>query len=207
MIKSNIEMMTRQQALELGLVRYNDGSCCRNHRDNIQGCIRYVKTKKCLTNVRQSTKKWDQANKEHRNTKQNNRRQLDLEGKRAKERTYYQANREKIRAEKRESYYQNIEKEKLRKARYRKFHPEKYKEWCASRRAVKHHATSNLSLIEKKAIQWYYKQAEFFSNLYGISFEVDHRIPIAKGGLHHPMNLQILTKEENRKKWCKINIL
>jgi 5-methylcytosine-specific restriction endonuclease McrA len=32
---------------------------------------------------------------------------------------------------------------------------------------------------------------------------VDHIQPIAKGGLHHPDNLQILTMEENRKKWMK----
>ena len=33
--------------------------------------------------------------------------------------------------------------------------------------------------------------------------EVDHIRAIAKGGLHHPDNLQILTVKENRKKWMK----
>jgi hypothetical protein len=39
----------------------------------------------------------------------------------------------------------------------------------------------------------------------GIEYEVDHIIPIAKGGLHHQDNLQIITKSENRSKGCKID--
>lgn len=38
----------------------------------------------------------------------------------------------------------------------------------------------------------------------GIPHEVDHIIPIAKGGLHHHDNLQIITMTENRKKGSKI---
>jgi HNH endonuclease len=35
--------------------------------------------------------------------------------------------------------------------------------------------------------------------------EVDHIIPISKGGLHHPDNLQYLSRSENRKKSNKLN--
>jgi 5-methylcytosine-specific restriction endonuclease McrA len=38
----------------------------------------------------------------------------------------------------------------------------------------------------------------------GISYEVDHIIPISKGGKHHEDNLQIITMSENRKKHNKI---
>jgi 5-methylcytosine-specific restriction endonuclease McrA len=38
----------------------------------------------------------------------------------------------------------------------------------------------------------------------GIPHEVDHIIPIAKGGLHHQDNLQIITMNENRKKGSNI---
>jgi 5-methylcytosine-specific restriction endonuclease McrA len=34
-------------------------------------------------------------------------------------------------------------------------------------------------------------------------YEVDHIIPISKGGKHHPDNLQYLTVTENRKKYNK----
>ena len=35
--------------------------------------------------------------------------------------------------------------------------------------------------------------------------EVDHIIPLAKGGLHHESNLQYLTIKENRSKGCRIS--
>lgn len=36
-------------------------------------------------------------------------------------------------------------------------------------------------------------------------WEVDHIIPLAKGGLHHPNNLQYLPKSINRKKWIHVS--
>lgn len=35
-------------------------------------------------------------------------------------------------------------------------------------------------------------------------YEVDHRIPLSKGGLHHPSNLQYLTMPDNRRKSNKL---
>lgn len=39
-----------------------------------------------------------------------------------------------------------------------------------------------------------------------LGYEVDHIMPISKGGLHSLENLQYLTISENRKKWCKIMV-
>ena len=51
--------------------------------------------------------------------------------------------------------------------------------------------------IDRKAIQ------EFYANrLKG--YEVDHIVPISKGGLHHIDNLQYLTITENRRKSNKL---
>ena len=44
---------------------------------------------------------------------------------------------------------------------------------------------------------------EFYQNC-PIGYEVDHIIPVSKGGLHSISNLQYLTKTENRKKGNKI---
>jgi 5-methylcytosine-specific restriction endonuclease McrA len=49
-------------------------------------------------------------------------------------------------------------------------------------------------------IKQIYAECRRISNETGIPHEVDHIIPIAKGGLHHQDNLQIITKEENRRK-------
>jgi 5-methylcytosine-specific restriction endonuclease McrA len=69
-------------------------------------------------------------------------------------------------------------------------------EIAARRRARIHNQTPDLSNEEKKKLQKYYL-------ICPKGHEVDHIQAIAKGGLHHPNNLQILTKHENRKKWMK----
>jgi len=51
--------------------------------------------------------------------------------------------------------------------------------------------------VDRKAIQ------EFYANC-PKGYEVDHIIPISKGGLHHIDNLQYLTVTENRRKNNKI---
>lgn len=45
-----------------------------------------------------------------------------------------------------------------------------------------------------------YEECRKLSVETGIPHEVDHIIPIAKGGMHHPDNLQIITMSENRRK-------
>ena len=58
---------------------------------------------------------------------------------------------------------------------------------------------ADLTLIQK-----YYILAEQMTIETGIPHEVDHIIPISKGGLHHQSNLQVLTRNENRVKGNKI---
>lgn len=50
-----------------------------------------------------------------------------------------------------------------------------------------------------------YRKCKLISEETGIPHEVDHIIPIAKGGLHHQNNLQIITKTENRMKGAKLD--
>jgi predicted transcriptional regulator len=69
-------------------------------------------------------------------------------------------------------------------------------EIAARRRARVRNQTPELSKEEKTRLQEYYLNCPK-------GHEVDHIHPIARGGLHHPNNLQILTKTENRKKWMK----
>ena len=51
--------------------------------------------------------------------------------------------------------------------------------------------------VDRKAIQ------EFYANC-PKGYEVDHIVPISKGGLHHIYNLQYLTITENRRKSNKL---
>ena len=96
---------------------------------------------------------------------------------------------------------------------WRKNNPEKLKEqrqrvktkqngYQQKRRAlVKNQLHDNADL---NLIQEFYKIAELKTKETGIPYEVDHIIPISKGGLHHQNNLQVITRTENRSKGNKI---
>ncbi len=65
------------------------------------------------------------------------------------------------------------------------------------RRALKKEAVKEISWEEKKLIGKFYKNCPE-------GYEVDHIIPISKGGLHCLCNLQYLTIEDNRRKGAKL---
>lgn len=56
----------------------------------------------------------------------------------------------------------------------------------------------------QQKINQIYCEAKRLTKETGICHEVDHIIPISKGGKHHEDNLQIITMSENRKKHSKI---
>lgn len=57
---------------------------------------------------------------------------------------------------------------------------------------------------EKDRVYKFYQDAKILSEQTGIKHHVDHIIPLSSGGLHHPDNLQILTKEENLQKGTRL---
>lgn len=73
----------------------------------------------------------------------------------------------------------------------------------AKRRARLLGLTPPLSIEERALIIALYAEARALTELSGESYHVDHIKPLAKGGLHHPSNLQILRGIDNLKKGCK----
>ena len=94
---------------------------------------------------------------------------------------------------------ENYEKYKEQWGRY----PEKNNMRASKRRAAVRNQTPDLTEEQVKEILTIYEECSRISNETGIPHEVDHIIPICKGGLHHPNNLQILTMKENRSKGDK----
>jgi len=76
-------------------------------------------------------------------------------------------------------------------------------EVAAEYRAKKLNQTPELTENEKDKIELYYKISQYL----GKDWHVDHIHPIAKGGLHHPNNLQILTKNANHRKIDKLDFI
>ncbi|MCP9813987.1 HNH endonuclease signature motif containing protein [Synechococcus lacustris] len=65
--------------------------------------------------------------------------------------------------------------------------------------------TPELTEIEKEQIKQIYEERSRLNNDAGyILFHVDHKVPLSKGGLHHPSNLAILKASENIMKGARL---
>jgi len=98
--------------------------------------------------------------------------------------------------------YAKSGKEKQRLAAY--FKTEKGKLAMAvvmnKRRAAKKKALEELTEREEALIKHFYAYRIRLQNKLGIPFHVDHIVPISKGGLHHPSNLQVVPAVWNVRK-------
>ena len=75
---------------------------------------------------------------------------------------------------------------------------------CGKRRRRVEVNTPQMNDAEKAKLAQFYRVARLLSKRYGVAFDVDHVIPLSKGGAHHPSNLQILTASANRSKGAKL---
>jgi hypothetical protein len=125
-------------------------------------------------------------------------------------------NGDHIRKREREWWANNPEKTKiLIQRKHKNQSPEKRSQIMrvvfANRRARKLNQTPNLNEDQKKIIKCFYDQAHRLEKRFGLKFHVDHIIPIARGGLHEPKNLQVIPKKINQQKnahkifiWAKL---
>jgi len=98
-------------------------------------------------------------------------------------------------------------KDKIRKytKEYQKNNRDKENDKAARRRAKKLDQTPVLTIEEKQHIQEIYSICSLMNKLStNVKWHVDHIIPLSKGGLHHPDNLQILEAVANLRKGAKL---
>lgn len=89
---------------------------------------------------------------------------------------------------------------------YRERNPGKMAARKAAYRALKLSQTPELTDEEKLQVIEIYKEAIALRKTTGDTYHVDHIIPLSKGGLHHPLNLQIITASENLSKGNRCDI-
>lgn len=92
---------------------------------------------------------------------------------------------------KKASVYRNKNKDKIREKR--KNNSDAINSYTACRRAkIKNQVGSNYLLSEEIR---YRKICKYLSIRYSEPFELDHFVPLSRGGLHDPSNWQIITKQ------------
>ena len=87
---------------------------------------------------------------------------------------------------------------------YRKRNPSACRLHESIRRARKKAVPGPHSLIERLMIKYLYEDARRITKETGIKHEVDHVIPLSKGGPHLPWNLKVITATANREKYNKV---
>jgi 5-methylcytosine-specific restriction endonuclease McrA len=115
----------------------------------------------------------------------------------------YYKNREAILLQRREYYLKDKEYFIKKSLMWQSANPEKANAKNSKRRALQFSSIGDGHdpLIE----QTLQKQCKSLYLRLGIKFEVDHIIPISKGGVHHHLNLQVITATWNRRKHNKDN--
>ena len=116
------------------------------------------------------------------------------------EKLYRQKNRKIINARHKKWRTENPEKYAAARARYRKDSKDVVYANNAERRAKKFKATIPMQQAEKEGIKELYKVAINAKKTTGYNWEVDHIVPLSKGGLHKLSNLQVVPAEWNAKK-------
>ena len=138
--------------------------------------------------VKEIKKKWSDNNKEAR---------------RSHQKAYRDANKEKIRASNKEYREANKEAIKEKAKAYGKANKDKRNVNSAKRRALKFRATIRLIELDKFIIDEMYSLAVLRTEQTGIRWHVDHIVPLTKGGLHKPTNLQVVPGSWNESKGNK----
>ena len=125
----------------------------------------------------------------------------------AYQKAYHEANREKRNAQRKARHKanpENPEKKRARNKAYRKANPEKIRIFERRRRAREANAYVPLNKEEKK-YELHLELARIaLQKETGREYHIDHILPLAHGGIEHPVNWRLMDGKENSSKWAKI---
>lgn len=163
----------REAAAAAGLLTYLPVEPCKRGHSS----ARYVKRYSCVACERELEVEY-RKNNAKKIAKYKREYYTNNDGKRK----YYIANKKRIRSYEKEWRKRNRGRVNASKARYK---------------ARKRNQTPTLTTSEKLYIIHLYEDAAL------IGYHVDHIVPLSKGGLHHPDNLQIVSADYNLRKNAK----
>ena len=117
---------------------------------------------------------------------------------------YRERNRERVAAAHRAYYERNRERKAAIHKAWHERNRELCKEYRRKRRAKKRNAQVTLTANEKAKLLVLERTRKELQKETGRDYHIDHILPLAHGGIHHPINLRILEGVENLSKHAKL---
>ena len=142
-----------------------------------------------------SQKAWREANPDYNKAWQ----EANPEKARASKKAWYESNLEKVKAIDKAYYAANSDKVKARTKAWAEANPDRAAAMAGKSLAISRGGSVSDSYDLELCIP-FYAESRRRTRETGIKHDVDHIIPISKGGLHCQSNLQVLTAYENRSK-------
>lgn len=112
----------------------------------------------------------------------------------------YEENREDVLEQNKEWREKNKEQMRECRKKWREENPHLHREYNQRRRALKKAALPHLSKNDNLALKLLSEEV----SMLGEGWHLDHIVPLSKGGLHHPDNLQIVRSSYNLSKNDKL---
>ena len=171
-------------------------------------------------NLTEYQRQYYQKNREKIAEREKQRYQANREKLVEQQRQYYKENREKAAEYQKQYYQENREKVAEYQKQYRQANSEKYEEYQKQylqenleafnarnqkRRALKRNAAGNATAADIQARFDYHGNRCYYCGCDG-PMEVEHRIPLSRGGTHYPANLVPACKSCNCSKGTKTEL-
>jgi hypothetical protein len=220
-----MEIISKQEAISRGLKRYFTGkTCAKGHVAE-----RNVSSRGCLACMADAVAAYKQTSKGRAAVlayvhSEERKAQQRAEYATPEWKAWAQEYRKSDKGRAVDARYRATEKAKLTRAKYDSSERRKallreyndragYKAWMkspegiaclragkAARRARKKAATVPLTKEENARIRAFYAEASRLTKETGVKHQVDHTLPLVRGGLHHPNNMQVVTEAYNASK-------